>query len=167
MERDGQGFTRRDFLKYGALASGVILGTAACSKFTGQGDPTTTLQPNVEATYLVPPHASSAARKPLAKSVNQLTRNLPADHFIHNGPATRPNVGITIDDFFGTDGLDYLESMLTLARKRHVKFTLFPTGGALQDLHSTPRASRQKECVRRARCNHDRPRPESRERYDR
>jgi peptidoglycan/xylan/chitin deacetylase (PgdA/CDA1 family) len=63
-----------------------------------------------------------------------IRRYLPADRFIQRGPTGAPNVSITIDDFFGRDGADYLGGLLDVGKYFNVPFTLFPTGYAL-DTH--------------------------------
>jgi peptidoglycan/xylan/chitin deacetylase (PgdA/CDA1 family) len=64
-----------------------------------------------------------------------MQRLLPQDRFIARGPSGRANVSITVDDFFGKDGADYLDGLLDIGKRYKVPFTMFPTGGAL-DTHN-------------------------------
>ena len=57
----------------------------------------------------------------------------PLPSFIRSGPTNRPLVGLTVDDMFGASGADSVSALLDLAKQKSVKFTFFPTGGALAD----------------------------------
>lgn len=65
----------------------------------------------------------------------KMQKILPKDRFIARGPSSRANVSITVDDFFGKDGADYLDGLLDIGKRYKVPFTMFPTGGAL-DTHN-------------------------------
>jgi peptidoglycan/xylan/chitin deacetylase (PgdA/CDA1 family) len=56
----------------------------------------------------------------------------PVPRFIRAGPATQPWVALTVDDIFGTAGVDDLATLLDVAKAKNVQFTFFPTGGALE-----------------------------------
>ena len=78
--------------------------------------------------------ASAAESVPAGDIGPRLLRRMPADHFIVHGSSRRPNVAITIDDWwFTTDCLQYLETTLDIGRARDATFTFFPVGSALRD----------------------------------
>jgi peptidoglycan/xylan/chitin deacetylase (PgdA/CDA1 family) len=78
--------------------------------------------------------ASAAVAVPSSDVTSQLLQRLPVDHLIVHGPAHRPNVAITIDDWwFTSDCLQYLETTLNLGKTHNAQFTFFPVGAALRD----------------------------------
>jgi peptidoglycan/xylan/chitin deacetylase (PgdA/CDA1 family) len=137
--------SRRQFLiGAGALAAEVALltsCTAGSSAVVSRPPPTTT--PSHPAPTTTPPIAS---KQPLEALVPHLPR------YIRAGPATQPWVAITVDDIFGTAGVNDLATVLDIAKDRHVQFTFFPTGGALEGhLH----AGRQDVWQRAVREGHE------------
>jgi peptidoglycan/xylan/chitin deacetylase (PgdA/CDA1 family) len=96
-------------------------------------DVTPTPAPSTTTTSTIPP--------PMG---NQHTNPVPA--LIRSGPTTKAFVAITIDDLFGASGTQQLAKVLDIAEARHIHLTLFPTGGALEDVLS----SGQQETWRRA-----------------
>ena len=77
----------------------------------------------------VPPFAPRRAMTPLR--VPGGAGPLPS--FIRSGPTTRPLVALSVDDIFGASGADNVAALLDIAKQKNVKFTFFPTGGALAD----------------------------------
>ncbi len=115
--------SRRQFLASAAgLAALTTLVAAGSRAFAATGEP------RVPVTT-VPPFAPRKAMTPLR--VPSASGPLPL--FIRSGPSNRPRVGLTIDDMFGASGADSVSALLDLAKQKDVKFTFFPTGGALAD----------------------------------
>jgi peptidoglycan/xylan/chitin deacetylase (PgdA/CDA1 family) len=107
----GAGISRRSFLQKAGLAGTVALAGASLGAARA---PVPT----------VPPLAARHALKRL------LT---PLPPWIHNGPTNRPRVAITIDDMWGTFGADNADAAMDVAKAKGVKFSFFPTGGALEE----------------------------------
>ena len=115
--------SRRQFLASAAgLAALTTLAAAGSRAFAATGEP------RVPVTT-VPPFAPRKAMTPLR--VPSASGPLPP--FIRSGPSNRPRVGLTIDDMFGASGAESVSALLDLAKQKDVKFTFFPTGGALAD----------------------------------
>jgi peptidoglycan/xylan/chitin deacetylase (PgdA/CDA1 family) len=121
----GVAMSRRQFLiGAGAVAAEVALltsCTAGSSAIVSRPPATTTpLHPAPTTT------PSIAVKQPLEALVPPLPR------FIRAGPATQPWVALTVDDIFGTAGVNDLAALLDVAKARNVQLTFFPTGGALE-----------------------------------
>ena len=56
----------------------------------------------------------------------------PLPKFFRSGPTTQPRVAITVDDLFTAANTDDLAALLDVGKAKGVKFTFFPTGGAMQ-----------------------------------
>jgi peptidoglycan/xylan/chitin deacetylase (PgdA/CDA1 family) len=93
------------------LASGASRAVARTRR--PSGPPVTTAAPLVARDALV------ALQPPLPK-------------FFRSGPTTQPRVAITVDDLFTAANADDLAALLDVGKAKGVKFTFFPTGGALQ-----------------------------------
>ena len=57
----------------------------------------------------------------------------PLPRFIRSGPTTNPRVALSVDDMFGTSGVENVARLLDIGKEKGVQFTFFPTGGALAD----------------------------------
>jgi peptidoglycan/xylan/chitin deacetylase (PgdA/CDA1 family) len=115
--------SRRQFL---AGAAGIAVEVAAVA--AGSRAVAATGTPRVPATT-VPPFTEHKAMTPLRVP----SSSGPLPPFIRSGPADRPRVGLTVDDMFGASGADNVAALLDIAKQKSVRFTFFPTGGALAD----------------------------------
>src|SRR5437588_12254748 len=78
-----------------------------------------------------------------ARAAGSIEKYLPPSHFIRQGPSYRPNVAITIDDFYGTSAISYLDKVLDMGRRKKIHFTFFPIGQAqLENYGAQPHATR-------------------------
>ncbi len=164
MERGGHHIARRTMLAAGlAAASSVVLnyydrGSSAAShnvldealspqippvaEATSPAialpttEPFPTETPTSSATSTTNNEQAITAKTDLSANFapENLSKYLPRNHFIQEGPTDEPYLSITIDDFFGVQAAIYLKEVLDIGKKRNVKFTFFPTGAAL-DTH--------------------------------
>ena len=118
-----KGVSRRQFLAGAVGFTAQVALVAAGSRAFA-----TTAPPRVPVTT-VPPFIDHKAMSPLR--VPSASGTLPP--FIRSGPSTLPLVGLTVDDMFGASGADNVAVLLDIAKQKSVKFTFFPTGGALAD----------------------------------
>lgn len=115
--------SRRQFLveAVAVAAETVVLATGSRA-FAASGTPrvpATTVPP------FAPRHALTPLRGPRASG--------PLPSFVRSGPSNRPFVALSVDDMFGASGADSVATLLDIAKQKSVKFTFFPTGGALAD----------------------------------
>jgi peptidoglycan/xylan/chitin deacetylase (PgdA/CDA1 family) len=76
------------------------------------------------------PPVTTVPAMPGRAAMTELLPPLPA--YIRSGPNSRARVAITVDDIFGNDAADSLNTLLDVAKAKKVKLSIFPTGGALQ-----------------------------------
>jgi peptidoglycan/xylan/chitin deacetylase (PgdA/CDA1 family) len=57
----------------------------------------------------------------------------PVPRFIRSGPLDRPRVALSVDDIFGAAGADNASALMDIGEQKNVRFTFFPTGGAIAD----------------------------------
>lgn len=103
------------------------------------------------ATHTTPPTTASTTEATTSKynyAPAKIRKYLPSDRFIQHGPTERSRVAITFDDFFGSSGADYLEGLLDIAQQKKLRFTLFPTGYALDTHRKLGRSDVWKQAVR-------------------
>lgn len=121
------GASRRTVLKALLGAAGATVAGGCLTKITRSSG--SAAAPSAASPDNPPPTVQKVA----ATSAGRAHAYLPPTRFIQHGPPTRPNVAVTVDDFFDAAGADYLAGLLTLARQRQIQLTLFPTGKALDD----------------------------------
>jgi peptidoglycan/xylan/chitin deacetylase (PgdA/CDA1 family) len=120
-----QTYSRRDVLKLAGYTGAIILSESL------SGPVDFTESKYATQLYVSPDNAPG------------LEKHLPSTHFIGHGPDNLPNVAITIDDFFGTSSIDYLQQVLVLGRSHGVHFTFFPVGKAqIENYRAMPRRTR-------------------------
>jgi peptidoglycan-N-acetylglucosamine deacetylase len=117
--------SRRQFLLGAAAVAAEATFVAGCA---GHGPRVLSLPPTTTTSGPVPPTTSP----PIAAkhALEAIVPRIPS--FIRSGPATRPTIALTIDDLFGNQGVDNLSRLLDIGNAKSVRFTVFPTGGALQ-----------------------------------
>jgi peptidoglycan/xylan/chitin deacetylase (PgdA/CDA1 family) len=93
------------------LVSGA--GPAVARTRRPTGPPVTTVPP------LAPRDLLTALRPPLPR-------------YFRSGPNGQPRIGVTVDDLFTPANADDLAALLDVGKAKGVKFSFFPTGGALQ-----------------------------------
>jgi len=104
---------------FGAQVALVAAGSRAFAATGTPRVPVTTVPPFTERKAMTPLRVPSGSG--------------PLPPFIRSGPTNRPFVGLTVDDMFGASGADNVAALLDIAKQKSVKFTFFPTGGALAD----------------------------------
>ena len=115
--------SRRQFLVgTAALAAQTALLAAGARAFAASGTPR---MPVTTVPAFAPRKAMTPLRVPSASG--------PLPPFIGSGPTNRSFVGLSVDDMFGASGADNLAALLDIAKQKNVKFTFFPTGGALAE----------------------------------
>lgn len=131
----GRPVGRRSFLTTLASA-GSLLGLSALAGACGGDGPTasgtTPARLDRAPGTTVPPSTTTSTVPPTTTTTLEprLTTALPP--LIRTGPADRPRTAVTIDDFWGVATADYLARALDVAAAHGQRFTLFPSGTALE-----------------------------------
>lgn len=135
---------RRAFLA-SLTSAGTLLGVSALTAACGGGGSSVLRTPSARPE---PAAAPGATRAPTTTTTvpptttttlePRLTTALPP--LIRTGPGDRPQVAITIDDFWGVATADYLAAALDVAAAHGQRLTLFPSGTALEQQVTAGRA---------------------------
>jgi peptidoglycan/xylan/chitin deacetylase (PgdA/CDA1 family) len=115
--------SRRQFLVGAAGAVGGALLAGACSPADRVANVRRVRVPTVRPPASRPP---VVAKEPLEELVPPLPR------WVRSGPSDRSLVALTLDDLFNAADADALGLLLDVGQAKNVRFSFFPTGGALQ-----------------------------------